>query len=178
LFFCFLFFVFRDRVSLYSPGCPGTHFVDQAGLELRNIACLCLPSAGIKGVCHHARLCFSVFEAGFLCVALVVHLLCRPGWSQTQRSTWLCFLSAGTKAICYHFLEPTFLFLLPPSFCLPSFLSFLRQGLSWAGVLFVPQAVLKLWLCQIPRLILYVLVLQAWATMPDFIMFFKKPLLI
>jgi hypothetical protein len=25
-----------DRVSLYSPGCPGTHFVDQAGLELRN----------------------------------------------------------------------------------------------------------------------------------------------
>jgi hypothetical protein len=28
--------VFRDRVSLCSPGCPGTHFVDQAGLELRN----------------------------------------------------------------------------------------------------------------------------------------------
>jgi hypothetical protein len=24
-------------VSLYSPGCPGTHFVDQAGLELRNL---------------------------------------------------------------------------------------------------------------------------------------------
>jgi hypothetical protein len=24
------------RVSLCSPGCPGTHFVDQAGLELRN----------------------------------------------------------------------------------------------------------------------------------------------
>jgi hypothetical protein len=28
--------VFRDRVSLYSPGYPGVHFVDQAGLELRN----------------------------------------------------------------------------------------------------------------------------------------------
>jgi hypothetical protein len=28
--------VFRDRVSLYSPGCPGTHFVDQVGLKLRN----------------------------------------------------------------------------------------------------------------------------------------------
>jgi hypothetical protein len=27
---------FRDRVSLYSPGCPGAHFVDQAVLELRN----------------------------------------------------------------------------------------------------------------------------------------------
>jgi hypothetical protein len=36
--FGFGFLVFRDRVSLYSPGCPGTHFVDQAGLELRNPA--------------------------------------------------------------------------------------------------------------------------------------------
>jgi hypothetical protein len=34
LFVCLGFF--QDRVSLYSPGCPGTHFVDQAGLELRN----------------------------------------------------------------------------------------------------------------------------------------------
>jgi hypothetical protein len=34
--FVFVFLVFRDRVSLYSPGCPRTHFVDQAGLELRN----------------------------------------------------------------------------------------------------------------------------------------------
>jgi hypothetical protein len=32
--FCCLFF--RDRVSLCNPGCPGTHSVDQAGLELRN----------------------------------------------------------------------------------------------------------------------------------------------
>jgi hypothetical protein len=43
LFFSILFvclfvclFVFQDRVSLYSPSCPGTHFGDQAGLELRN----------------------------------------------------------------------------------------------------------------------------------------------
>jgi hypothetical protein len=34
--FVCLFLVFRDRVSLYSTGCPGTYFVDQAGLELRN----------------------------------------------------------------------------------------------------------------------------------------------
>jgi hypothetical protein len=42
LFFSFLFFsflflsVFQDRVSLCSPGCPGTHSVDQAVLELRD----------------------------------------------------------------------------------------------------------------------------------------------
>jgi hypothetical protein len=30
------FLAFQDRVSLCSPGCPGTHSVDQAGLELRN----------------------------------------------------------------------------------------------------------------------------------------------
>jgi hypothetical protein len=35
VFFSFFFFLF-GRVSLYSPGCPGTHSVDQAGLELRN----------------------------------------------------------------------------------------------------------------------------------------------
>jgi hypothetical protein len=36
LFFFFFFVVFQDRVSLCSSGCPGTHSVDQAGLELRN----------------------------------------------------------------------------------------------------------------------------------------------
>jgi hypothetical protein len=37
LLYCFvLFSAFWDRVSLCSPGCPGTHFVDQTGLELRN----------------------------------------------------------------------------------------------------------------------------------------------
>jgi hypothetical protein len=42
-------FVFRDRVSLCSPGCPGTHFIDQT----QKSACLCLPSARIKGMRHH-----------------------------------------------------------------------------------------------------------------------------
>ncbi|EDL86686.1 rCG41244, isoform CRA_a [Rattus norvegicus] len=30
-------FVFQDRVSLCSPDCPGTHSVDQEGLELTEI---------------------------------------------------------------------------------------------------------------------------------------------
>lgn len=35
-------FLFLDRVLLHSPGCPGTHCVDQANLELSEI-CLILP---------------------------------------------------------------------------------------------------------------------------------------
>jgi hypothetical protein len=41
-------FVFRDRVSLYSPGCPGTHFVDQAGLKLRNLPVSAYQVLGLK----------------------------------------------------------------------------------------------------------------------------------
>jgi hypothetical protein len=33
----FCLFVFQDRVSLCIPGCLGTHYVDQAGLELTEI---------------------------------------------------------------------------------------------------------------------------------------------
>jgi hypothetical protein len=37
-------------VSLCSPGCPGTHFVDQAGLELQKSTCLCLPSSSLDSL--------------------------------------------------------------------------------------------------------------------------------
>jgi hypothetical protein len=36
-FFLFVFVLFQEKLSLYSLGCPGTHFVDQAGPELRNL---------------------------------------------------------------------------------------------------------------------------------------------
>jgi hypothetical protein len=45
--FCFVLF-FRDKASLYSPGCPGTHFVDQAGLELRNLPASTSQVLGLK----------------------------------------------------------------------------------------------------------------------------------
>jgi hypothetical protein len=69
--FCFVFFilfcfVFQDRVSLCSPGYPGTHSVDKAGLELRNPpASASLPSAGIKGVRHHCPATFSFVVSSF-----------------------------------------------------------------------------------------------------------------
>jgi hypothetical protein len=36
LFFFFFFGFSRQGFSVYSPGCPGTHLLDQAGLKLRN----------------------------------------------------------------------------------------------------------------------------------------------
>ena len=48
-FFClFVFLFFPDKVSLYSPGCPGTHFVDQAGLKLRNLPASASHVLGLK----------------------------------------------------------------------------------------------------------------------------------
>jgi hypothetical protein len=47
LFVC-LVLVFRDRVSLCRPGCPGTHSVDQAGLELRNSPASASQVLGLK----------------------------------------------------------------------------------------------------------------------------------
>jgi hypothetical protein len=42
------FFLNRDRVSLCRPGCPGTHSVDQAGLELRNLPASASQVLGLK----------------------------------------------------------------------------------------------------------------------------------
>jgi hypothetical protein len=48
MFFFFGFFVFQDRVSLCSPGCRGTQYVDQAGLELRNLPAFASQVLGLK----------------------------------------------------------------------------------------------------------------------------------
>jgi hypothetical protein len=45
-----------DRVSLYSPGCPGTHFVDQAGLEFRNLPASASRVLGLKACATTAQL--------------------------------------------------------------------------------------------------------------------------
>ena len=48
---------FQDRVSLYCPSCPGTHFVDQAGLELKNLAVSASQVLGLKACATTAWLC-------------------------------------------------------------------------------------------------------------------------
>jgi hypothetical protein len=62
-FICFcLFFWFFKTVSLYSPGCPGTQSVDQAGLKLRNLPASASRVLGLKACATTARLLF-VFES-------------------------------------------------------------------------------------------------------------------
>jgi hypothetical protein len=88
--FCLVWFglVFQDRISLCSPGCPGTHFVDQAGLKLRNLPASASQVLGLKActtiaqqpcqlfyclfVCLVCLFLFLFFETGFLCIALAV----------------------------------------------------------------------------------------------------------
>jgi hypothetical protein len=52
--FFFFFLVFRDKVSLCSPGCPGTHFVDQAGLKLRSPPASASRVLGLKACATNA----------------------------------------------------------------------------------------------------------------------------
>jgi hypothetical protein len=68
LFFVFLFF--QDRVSLCSSGCPGTHSVDQAGLELRNPPASASQVLGLKA--------WDTMPGDFL-VSWDRVSLCRPG---------------------------------------------------------------------------------------------------
>jgi hypothetical protein len=47
-------FVFQDRFSLCTPGCSGTHFVDQVGFELRYLPASASEALGLK-VCATMR---------------------------------------------------------------------------------------------------------------------------
>jgi hypothetical protein len=90
-FFFFFFLVFRDRVSLCSSGCSGTHFVDQAGLELRNLPVSASQVLGLKVCATTPSLSFSFMCAGVLAACISVHHLCArdngsPAAGITDRS--------------------------------------------------------------------------------------------
>jgi hypothetical protein len=75
-------FFFSDRVSLYSPGCPGAHFVDQAGLELRNLPASAFQVLGLKA-CATAAPALYFTTVGIGCVEqasleLTENPLCLP----------------------------------------------------------------------------------------------------
>jgi hypothetical protein len=77
LLFVVVVVVVRDRVSLYSPGCPGTHFVDQAGFELRNPPASTSQVLGLKACATTARLGGAPLGAqGYLNVYLAEKIKC------------------------------------------------------------------------------------------------------
>jgi hypothetical protein len=72
LFVCLIDLVFGGRVSLYSPGCPGTYSVDQAGLEIRDLpasaslvlglkACATTTTGPIYSLCYFRISALSLF---------------------------------------------------------------------------------------------------------------------
>jgi hypothetical protein len=72
--------VFRDRVSLYSPGCPGTHSVDQAGLELKNLPVSASQVLRLKACPPLPSLCVY-----FACMFVYVQHACGSQGGQKQK---------------------------------------------------------------------------------------------
>jgi hypothetical protein len=56
--------LYSDRVSLCSLGCPGTHSVDQADLELRNLPASASQVLGLK-VCATMPDFYTLFMVGY-----------------------------------------------------------------------------------------------------------------
>ena len=72
--------VFQDRVSLYGPSGPGTHFVDQAGLELRNLPVSASQVQGLKASATTAQLTKICFKCTLVfCLHLVCVRMSDPG---------------------------------------------------------------------------------------------------
>ena len=104
--FLFLFFLW-DRVSLCLPGCPGTHFVDQAVLELRNPPASASRVLGLKSCSTRTRLPLFLYSIYILIVtpipfhlpqSLITDSLLSPqgGWEPLEYPpTMACQVSAG-----------------------------------------------------------------------------------
>jgi hypothetical protein len=122
-------------VSLYSPGCPGTHFVDQAGIKLRNQPASASASAsqvlGLKACAttvHLNTLCLtqraslgkhivSVFlpwqkkPAAYDCFLAIWHLWVKDSENSDVTSVMLCQDSpcsqvpVGISGACFQILK-------------------------------------------------------------------------
>jgi hypothetical protein len=114
-----LFFFFWDRVSLCSPRCPGTHFVVQVGLELRNPpasaswvlgfkACTTTPGQFIlltvEPSLQWTTIYFALFfETGSHYVAPAgLGLMLTTVVSNSQRPAWFCLPSTRIEDKSHH----------------------------------------------------------------------------
>ena len=88
----FLFFLFPNRISLCSPGCPGTHSVDLADLELRDLSASASWVLGLKACTPTAQLCVISYKWLWAtgCWELS-HVLCESSRAIASLIEW-CFL--------------------------------------------------------------------------------------
>ena len=103
MFVCFL--VFRDRVSLYSPGCPRTHSVDEAGLELRNPPSPASQVLRLKSCTTTAQLQNLILTLGMPVLSVLNRQ--RHGLAVLPELVWdtqayLKLLRAGATGDCHH----------------------------------------------------------------------------
>jgi hypothetical protein len=77
-----------SRVSLCSPGCPGTHSVDQAGLELRNPPASASQVLGSKVCAITAR-------------PLLQHLRDMPYYNATVTDVTLLLMNGNLTSVHY-----------------------------------------------------------------------------
>ena len=120
------FLVLEDRVSLCSPGCPRTCYVDQAGLK-RSV-CLCLPSARTKDKYSTAWLVLPLLMLLFLFFKpcrtddhhvwlLAITHVCIWIWKWQRETTkrrsftWTTFPATGERVSCCPFSLHPVLFL-------------------------------------------------------------------
>ena len=97
-FFFFFFLVFRDRVSLYSPDCPGTHSIDEAGLKLRNPPASAYRVLGLKACAITPGYGPDfLFNNTFLWLLLV--------WGCTSLLPAICALQGSRQNQCFQDLQ-------------------------------------------------------------------------
>jgi hypothetical protein len=82
---------FWDRVSLCSPGCPGTHSIDQAGLELKNLPASASQVLGLKAWATIAWLILSpgILSEPCLSQSSILTLWCIKGHQRIKVSLFL-----------------------------------------------------------------------------------------
>jgi hypothetical protein len=75
--FGFLVLFFQDRVCLCSPGCPGTHSVVQAGLELRNPPVSASQVLGLKVCATTPGFTYTFLLLSFLRGRIITNIHCK-----------------------------------------------------------------------------------------------------
>jgi hypothetical protein len=140
--FCFVCFCFFETGFLCSPGCPGTHFVDQAGLELRNLPAsasqmlelkACASSKGFYPLSHLPHTLPGVCES-------LTDLGCR-WFGYTSWPATLCLPRARITSSGPH---AQFYYVGPGD--QTQVLVFIEQALCWLSR--VPSSMNSYWICK------------------------------